>query len=193
MADATSWDDSGPLARGLRAVIPALPGARWARVLLGVGAVAAALAVGWLPAVAVAVVVLVVLALPETRPTRLDWAVPSLLRAVEYGAVAWLVAAWAPSHAVAGYALLAAVSFHHYDLVYRIRHADASVSPLVTMLGGGYDVRMLAVSLLALGGDDALSVGCWVLAGWLTVLYVGESVTWWRAWLVAAAQEGRPG
>src|SRR5439155_4271497 len=57
---------------------------------------------------------------PHSDPLR--WTAPPLLRLVEYGGVIWFAALAGSSSLPASFALLAAVAFRHYDLVYRLRY-----------------------------------------------------------------------
>ena len=49
------------------------------------------------------------------------WAEPALLRAIEYAGLIWIAALAGESRVPAAFALLAALAFRHYDLVYRLR------------------------------------------------------------------------
>jgi len=179
------YDDDGVLAAVVRRAVPALPGARPARALAGIGCLAAGVAAGggW---PAVAVVLFVLLAVPgERRRSAVWWLVPALLRAAEYGFVVAL-AARAGEHALpAAYALLAALSFHHYDLVYRVRYARLAPPRWLSAAGGGFEVRMLLVALVAVAGGSALRAGLTGLAVLLAALFAGESVRAWARWLAA--------
>ncbi|MEU5249964.1 DUF5941 domain-containing protein, partial [Streptomyces asoensis] len=86
------------------------------------------------------------------RPLKgaLDWLVPPLFRAGEYCTVLILAAkAGADGALPAAFGLVAAVAYHHYDTVYRIR-GDAGAPPawLVRAIGG-QDGRTLLVAVLA--------------------------------------------
>jgi len=107
----------------------------------------------------------------------LDWLVPVLLRAGEYGALLAIAAAAGPSSEPAVFALLAAIAFHHYDLVYRLRHRNETPPTWlrVVALGAGGRVALAAV-LLAVG---ALPLGFYVWSGLLAVVFVGESAVVW--------------
>jgi hypothetical protein len=99
---------------------------------------------------------------------RFRWAVPPLLRAGEYAALIWLAPA-------AGFAVVLALTFRHYDLVYRLRY-QATAPP--RDLGGGWELRLiLAWGLLA---ADALPEGFYALAAILGALFVAECVAGWR-------------
>jgi hypothetical protein len=117
---------------------------------------------------------------------RVQWLVPPVLRAGEYGIVATL--AWRTGHTETwlAYALLALVAFHHYDVVYRLRHQHRAPSRTVSRLCGGWELRSIAVTLAAVGG--VLAPVLTVLAVWCGVLYVSESL---RGWVVLAFDETR--
>jgi hypothetical protein len=120
---------------------------------------------------------------------RYDWLVPALLRAVEYGVVIRVTAVLAPDATPAAFAFCAVLAYHHYDAVNRVRHTGAPPARWVSYAGGGFDARMVAVALLALGGADALADGLWVLAVSLGVVFVAESVATW----VAVSRKGARG
>jgi hypothetical protein len=108
---------------------------------------------------------------------RLRWTVPPLLRLIEYGGLIWIAALAGSSSLPAAFALLCAVAFRHYDLVYRLRYRGVEPPAWVGLVGGGWDGRLaFAYVLLAL---DALPAGMFVLAGLLAAVFVGESVAGW--------------
>src|SRR6185503_5102832 len=109
---------------------------------------------------------------------RLRWMVPPLLRAIEYAALLWIGAVAGADALPATFALLAAITYHHYDTVYGFRHRGVSPPAWVSALGLGWAGRLvLAVVLLAAG---VLPAGFWVLATLIAVLFVGESIAEWR-------------
>jgi Family of unknown function (DUF5941) len=179
------YRDDGPLARALGTALGGavrLP----APVLVTIGAapmfatIAAAGAdvarpvvvalVGWLVLVAG-----VSTGAPEGR--RVPWLVPPALRAAEYAGILWVAAVAGPSSLPAAFALLAALTFRHYDLVYRLRHQGATPPAWVGRAAAGWDGRLLAGSLLLLAG--ALPAAFFAAAGVLGAIFVGESVTGW--------------
>jgi hypothetical protein len=86
-----------------------------------------------------------------------------------------------PLLGAASFAVLAVVVYHHYDVVYRIR-ANAGLPPrrLSIALGGNLGRSVLVVVLgTAIGSGRTLSLVLWLLAGYLAVLAVGESVRFW--------------
>jgi hypothetical protein len=111
---------------------------------------------------------------------KFGWLVPPLIQAVAYVVVLGLILA-DPLLGAASFTLLAAVIYHHYDVVYRIR-ANAGQPPhwLSVALGGNLGRSVLVVLLgTAIGSGRALSAVLWVVAGYLAVLAVGESVRFW--------------
>lgn len=108
---------------------------------------------------------------------RLDWLVPPLLRVTEYLFIAALgLGAGVASPLV--YALLGAIIFHHYDLVYRTRQGNRPPEWL-TRAALGWDGRMLLIALAGLFGWLPFAYG--VLAGYLWLLFAWESTTSWLA------------
>ena len=86
-----------------------------------------------------------------------------------------------PLLGAAAFTFLGAVIYHHYDVVYRIR-ANAGQPPrwLSIALGGNLGRSVLVVALgTAIGSGRALSTVIWLLAAYIAVLAVGESVRFW--------------
>ncbi|MFB7775926.1 DUF5941 domain-containing protein [Streptomyces bauhiniae] len=185
--------DTGPLAGALARVLKrGLPGlAVPAVALLGGAAVVACSALtgfgGWLPVVGALVYVLTS-ALATARPLKgsLDWLVPPFFRAAEYGTVLAL-AARADVHGAlpAAFGLVAAVAYHHYDTVYRIR-GDAGAPPawLVRAIGGQEGRTLLVTVLAALLTASQFTVALTVIAVCVALLVLVESI---RFWVSAAA------
>ncbi|MEV5882270.1 DUF5941 domain-containing protein [Streptomyces sp. NPDC052020] len=196
--------DSGPLARGFAAAVrhparrlPAL--APPAVALLGGLAVTATAALSgfgspW-PAVA-ALGYAVTSGLAVARPLKgsLDWLVPPFLRAAEYGTVLLLATKAEAGSAVNGvlpaaFGLVAAVAYHHYDTVYRIR-GDAGAPPhwLVRAIGGHEGRTLLAAVLAVLLTASQFKVALTVLAVAVALVVLVESIRFW----VAAHKGGAP-
>ena len=116
---------------------------------------------------------------------RLDWLVTPLLRAAEYGALLRLAALDGPATVPACYSLLAALAYHHYDLVYRLRDRGEQPSRWLRRAGLGWEGRLLGAAVLAATGS--LRVGLYGTAGVLLVTYVTEGVLSWRRTGPAAA------
>jgi hypothetical protein len=110
------------------------------------------------------------------RP-RVAWPAPPLARLTEYVALIWTAALHGASAYPAAFALIAALTFRHYDLVYRLRHRGVVPARWISALALGWDGRLvLAYLLLVLG---ALPAGFYVLAIVLGVAFVAEAVYGW--------------
>ena len=133
----TLFRDDGPLARALGATLGrALPVPPVLLILAGLLPLLAVAAFGGgdvsRPAAA-AVLAWTVLTVGAScgRPRRpkIRWAQPPLVRATEYAALIWIAALEGPDAYPAAFALLAALTFRHYDLSYRLapprHHAGA--------------------------------------------------------------------
>jgi hypothetical protein len=105
------------------------------------------------------------------------WAVTPLIRLSEYLALIWIAAVHGESAYPAVYALLAALAFRHYDLVYRLRHRGVQPARWVSALSLGWDGRLVLAFLLLVTG--ALPAGYFVVAGVLGAAFVGEAVYGW--------------
>ncbi|NEC26718.1 CDP-alcohol phosphatidyltransferase family protein, partial [Streptomyces sp. SID8111] len=192
--------DSGPLADALAGPLGKLPargplGSRALLALPGAALVVAAAALApygsVLPAAA-AVVYVLTSAAAVALPLKgaLDWLVPPFFRAAEYGTVLALAAHADVTGALpAAYGLVAAVAYHHYDTVYRIRgNAGAPPHWLVRAIGG-HEGRVLAVAVLAaLLTASQFTVALTVLAVAVALLVLAESIRFW----VTAHQGGAP-
>ena len=84
------------------------------------------------------------------------WAVPSLVRIGEYATLAWLAAT--ADALPAAFALIAALTFRHYDLVYRLRHRaevpPALAEPAGRRLGRARHHRLAAARARRAAGGD---------------------------------------
>jgi len=178
------YRDDGPLARALGALPLRLPGA--GLLLVAFLSLIAAIAIGGgdtSQPVAAAVVAWVVLLAGASsgappRP-KIHWAEVPLLRATEYVALTWIAALDGPDSYPAAFALLAVLTFRHYDLVYRLRHQGATPARWLNALSGGWDGRVVVAFLLLVAG--ALPAGYFVAAGVLGVAFVAEAVHGWLA------------
>ncbi|MEO3871309.1 DUF5941 domain-containing protein [Nonomuraea sp. B12E4] len=185
-----AYRDDGPLSRAMGLLVagqlpplpPVVAGAFVIGVLLAIGVAGSDGLAVFAPAVTL------LLAGPgSTHPHdgRFDWLVPPVLRLIEYA----FVMACGFAHEtppVLIFVLLGALAFHHYDLVYRLRHRVYPPAWLATF-GLGWDGRMMAVSLVALSGWT--TVGYVILAVYLWALFGWESLTCW----LAAPRSGVPG
>jgi hypothetical protein len=179
------YRDDGPLAAAIgRRARARLPGGAVTAIALGVLPLLAVLAAArdappaWalLPAAAVFVAVASTGAEVAERG-RIAWLGPPLLRLLEYGLVLRLCALADPGAMPVAYGLLAALAFHHYDAVYRLRHQRVAPPAWLRAAGGGWDGRTLLVCVLAVAG--VLGPGTAVLAAVLATVFVAESVASW--------------
>ena len=192
--------DSGPLAQGLAGALkkPArrLPGFT-APVIALLGALAVVLTAAltdfggpWPVVAALGYALTSGLAVARPLKGALDWLVPPFLRAAEYGTVLVLAAKADVNGALpAAFGLVAAVAYHHYDTVYRIR-GDAGAPPawLVRSIGGHEGRTLLVTVLAALLTASQLKVALTALAVAVALVVLVESIRFW----VAAHQGGAP-
>jgi hypothetical protein len=176
-----SYRDDGPLARALgRAAGPRLPLPAAALVLGGLAPllVVAAVRGGELSHAGAAVVLawLVLtagVASGARDPVRMRWATAPLVRAGEYVALIWIAALHGASAYPAAFALIAALTFRHYDLVYRRRRRDR-----VGTLALGWEGRLLLGYVLLVAG--ALPAGLYVMAIVLAAAFAADAVLGWE-------------
>ncbi|MDW4907046.1 DUF5941 domain-containing protein [Streptomyces sp. ADMS] len=121
---------------------------------------------------------------------RLDWLVPPLFRAAEYGTVLILAGKVEVNGALpAAFCLVAAVAYHHYDTVYRIRGNAGAPPRWLVRASGGHEGRTLVVVVLAaLLSASQFVVALTVLAVAVALLVLVESIRYW----VTAHQGGAP-
>jgi phosphatidylglycerophosphate synthase len=190
--------DNGPLAGLLARVARAPLGAPFLVALAGTAVLAVALFSGvtWAP-VAGAVVYAIAAAQALYRPLKgaLDWLVPPLFRAAEYGTVLILAATADVNGALpAAFGLVAAVAYHHYDTVYRIRgNAGAPPAWLVRAVGGQEGRTLLVTVLAAALTASQFKVALTVLAVAVALVVLVESIRFWvSAGAPAVHDEGEP-
>lgn len=197
--------DSGPFAQALTGPLtnPArrLPGFAVPAVALlgGLAVVATAALTGfggpWTVVAACGYVLTSALAVARPLKGALDWLVPPFFRAAEYGTVLALAADADVNGALpAAYGLVAAVAYHHYDTVYRIRgNAGASPRWLVRAIGG-HEGRTLVVAVLAaVLTASQFTVALTVLAVAVALVVLAESIRFWAsAGAPAVHDEGEP-
>ncbi|MFD5471824.1 DUF5941 domain-containing protein [Streptomyces sp. NPDC127105] len=182
--------DNGPIAAFVARLRD--PNARWyldyplLQALVGVAILAGSLYDGdrWMPFVgACFYVVSSGLALSQPLKGPLDWLVPPLFRAAEYGTVLVLAARADVNGALpAAFGLVAAVAYHHYDTVYRIRgNAGAPPAWLVRALGGQEGRTLLVTVFAALLTAAQFKVALTVLAVAVALLVLVESIRFWVA------------
>ncbi|RPE38280.1 phosphatidylglycerophosphate synthase [Streptomyces sp. Ag109_O5-1] len=125
----------------------------------------------------------------------LDWLVPPLFRAAEYGTVLVLASKAGVNGALpAAFGLVAAVAYHHYDTVYRIRgNAGAPPAWLVRAIGGQEGRTLVVTVLAALLTAAQFKAALTVLAVAVAGLVLVESIRFWvSAGAPAVHDEGEP-
>ncbi len=131
-------------------------------------------------------------ALAVAHPLKgaLDWLVPPFFRAAEYGTVLVLAAKADVNGALpAAFGLVAAVAYHHYDTVYRIRgNAGAPPHWLVRAIGGHEGRTLLVTVLAALLAATDFKVALTALAVAVALVVLVESIRFW----VTAHKRGAP-
>lgn len=193
--------DSGPLAELLTRVARGVPRLAPAAVAFVAGAIVvicAALAPygSWWPVLGAAVYVLLSPA-ALLRPLKgaLDWLVPPFYRAAEYLTVLVLAADADVNGALpAAFGLVAAVAYHHYDTVYRIRGNAGAPPHWLVRATGGHEGRTLLVTVLAaLLTAAQFKVALTVFAVAVALLVLIESIRFWvSSGAPAVHDEGEP-
>ncbi|GHH82606.1 hypothetical protein GCM10018793_42860 [Streptomyces sulfonofaciens] len=135
--------------------------------------------------------------LATARPLKgaLDWLVPPFFRAAEYGTVLVLAARAEVNGALpAAFGLVAAVAYHHYDTVYRIRgNAGAPPYWLVRSIGGHEGRTLLVTVLAAVLTATGFTAALTVLAVLVALVVLAESVRFWISSAAPAVHdEGEP-
>ncbi|MGV9702384.1 DUF5941 domain-containing protein [Streptomyces sp. NPDC003483] len=151
---------------------------------------------GW-QTVVFAVVHTLLSAVAVARPLKgaLDWLVPPLFRAAEYLTVLVLAVDADVNGALpAAFGLVAAVAYHHYDTVYRIRGNAGAPPQWLVRATGGHEGRTLLVTVLAAVLTAAqFEVALTVLAVAVAVLVLFESIRFWASsGAPAVHDEGEP-
>ncbi|MFF2191004.1 DUF5941 domain-containing protein [Streptomyces sp. NPDC058155] len=184
--------DTGPLAelvaRVTRRPARALPGVLPLLIAVAGGAAALSMAAfGPLdsPVLVLGALVYVVtsgIAVAHRMGGALDWLIPPVFRATEYSTVLLFAArADVPGALPAAFGLVAAVAYHHYDTVYRIRGgAGAPPRGLVRSLGG-HEGRTLLVAVLAAfsTAEFDLPLELTLLTVVVAVIALTESIRFW--------------
>ncbi|MFF3913924.1 DUF5941 domain-containing protein [Streptomyces sp. NPDC001852] len=190
--------DNGPLAALVARVTRARLGAPLLVALAGTAVLAVSLFSGvtWAP-VAGAVVYAVTSGQALYRPLKgvLDWLVPPFFRAAEYGTVLILASKAGVNGALpAAFGLVAAVAYHHYDTVYRIRGNAGAPPPWLVRVIGGHEGRTLLVTVLAaVLTASQFTVALTVLAVVVALVVLVESIRFWvSAGAPAVHDEGEP-
>jgi hypothetical protein len=109
---------------------------------------------------------------------RLRWVVPPAVRLGEYATLLWIGALGGENSQPAAFALICALAFRHYDLVYRLRQQGTTPPTWVGNLALGWDGRLVLGYILLVAG--ALPAGFFIAAGLLAAVFVTESISGWR-------------
>jgi phosphatidylglycerophosphate synthase len=188
--------DLGPLATAAGAVV------RTPFAVGLLGAVLLIVAVPWLlwverpwAALAVAAVTAVLVGTGWRPPVHhpLGWQAPAALWVAEVLVAGVLVHQQVGAGSAAGFAYLAAVAYHRYDVVYRLR--DTGVAPPRWVVLGtlGTEGRVLVLVLLAAVAPGAVVPFLWVASVVLAVVFLAESVHGWRTWIAGQDSTVRTG
>ncbi len=117
------------------------------------------------------------------RPLKgaLDWLVPPFFRAGEYVTILVLAArADVPGALPAAFGLVAAVAYHHYDTVYRIRGGTGAPPRWLVRATGGHEGRILVITVLAAAlSPEGFTIALTALAVVLALLVLVESIRFW--------------
>uniref|UniRef100_UPI001F3DAC42 DUF5941 domain-containing protein n=1 Tax=Streptomyces albidus (ex Kaewkla and Franco 2022) TaxID=722709 RepID=UPI001F3DAC42 len=150
----------------------------------------------WLCLAAVFYVLTSGLAVSGPLTGALDWLVPPLFRTAEYVLVL-ILAVLAGRSGVNGalpaaFGLVAAVAYHHYDTVYRIRGGTGAPPHRLVRAIGGHEGRALVVTLAAalwLGGEgrspsvpgpgQGFTIALTTLAVAIAAVVLVESIRFW--------------
>jgi hypothetical protein len=177
-----SFRDDGPIARALGRFGDRLPAP--ALAALAVVPLIAAMAIEGDAAsngLAVAVIAWLVLVAGlsggRTGTSRIRWIVPPLLRFGEYAGLLWLGTLAGASSIPAAFALLAALTLRHYDIVYGLRYRGAPVSERLGVAAGGWDGRLALACILLIAG--ALPAGFYLLAAIIAVVFGAAAIRDW--------------
>ncbi|MFF7438799.1 DUF5941 domain-containing protein [Streptomyces sp. NPDC008122] len=180
--------DSGPIASAVAKAARRLPApapvtALLAAVLMVAGALVLPFGDARLVAVAAGYAILSGVAVARPLKGALDWLVPPLFRAAEYTTVLVLAArSDVPQALPAAFGLVAAVAYHHYDTVYRIRGGTGAPPAWLVRVTGGHEGRTLLVTVLAAlladRGDD-FTPALTALAVAVALVVLVESIRFW--------------
>ncbi|MGX1668233.1 DUF5941 domain-containing protein [Streptomyces sp. NPDC055400] len=188
--------DSGPLSELLQRAVRGVP-RHTAPAIAALGALVLVLATAlsdygsWWPVLGAAVYALTsaaAVSCPLKGP--LDWLVPPVFRAAEYGTIL-LIAAKADVNGAlpAAFGLVAAVAYHHYDTVYRIRGGTGAPPRWLVRAIGGHEGRTLVATVIAaLLTNTDFTVALTVCAVAVALVVLVESIRYW----VTAHRRGAP-
>ncbi|NSC24793.1 CDP-alcohol phosphatidyltransferase family protein [Streptomyces albus subsp. chlorinus] len=121
------------------------------------------------------------------RPLKgaLDWLLPPIFRIAEYATILVLAARTEAHGALpAAFGLVAALAYHHYDTVYRIRGGTGAPPRWLVRAVGGHEGRTLLVTVVAalwLGGGQAQDFifALTALAVVIAAVVLVESIRFW--------------
>jgi hypothetical protein len=174
--------DDGPAARALGRLGVALRVPAALLALLALLPVLVAAIVGGVSNLAAGLVLLWVVVVGGAssgarRWPRMLWAATPLMRLTEYAALIWIAGLQSASAYPAAYALIAVLTFRHYDLVYRLRHSGVPPAPWINTLSLGWEGRLIVAYLLLVLG--LVPAGMYAMAALLGVAFVAEAVYGW--------------
>ncbi|WP_443333207.1 DUF5941 domain-containing protein [Streptomyces sp. CB03234] len=196
--------DSGPLAELVAMAVRrrAFPPARTRVVIAFAGAAWLLLGVCLAPmgsAIVIGAVLYVLTsgtAVAHSLKGALDWLVPPVFRAAEYVTILVLAArSEAPGALPAAFGLVAAVAYHHYDTVYRIRGGTGAPPAWLVRTIGGHEGRTLVVAVLAtaLAAGSHFTLALTALAVAVALVVLVESIRFWvSSGAPAVHDEGEP-
>ncbi|MFJ2746898.1 DUF5941 domain-containing protein [Streptomyces sp. NPDC087297] len=149
--------------------------------------------------IAVAVIYAMTAGLAVAAPLKgaLDWLIPPLFRAAEYVTVlALAVRADVPGALPAAFGLIAAVAYHHYDTVYRIRGGTGAPPHWLVRTIGGHEGRVLLITVLAavlVSREADFPVALTAPAVFVALVVLVESIRFWvSSGAPAVHDEGEP-
>jgi phosphatidylglycerophosphate synthase len=186
--------DSGPLAEafaGLTSAARLRPrgAARPVAALLAAAAVlatalSAPLGGPWAALAALFYALLAGMAVNGPLTGALDWLIPPFFRVAEYATVLVLAARSGVAGAVpAAFGLVAAVAYHHYDTVYRIRGGTGAPPHWLVRAIAGHEGRTLVVTIAAalwLGArSQGFTIALTALAAVIAAVVLIESIRFW--------------
>ncbi|MER7953173.1 DUF5941 domain-containing protein [Streptomyces sp. NPDC096030] len=182
--------DSGPIAQFVAGRPGGARGTWVAPLMAAFGTVLVLMEAGtqdvgslWVVLAAVVYVLVAGVVVSHSLKGPLDWLVPPLFRAAEYGTILIVAARSDVNGALpAAYGLVAAVAYHHYDTVYRIRGGTGAPPAWLVRTVGGHEGRTLLVvvlaALLADRGDD-FTLALTALAVVVALVVLVESIRFW--------------
>lgn len=196
--------DSGPLAELQARMLRGRAGAGGRAYVAALGTLLLVGAALYLPfgdvrLIPVAVIYVMAAGIAVAAPLKgaLDWLIPPLFRAAEYTTVLILaVKADVPGALPAAFGLVAAVAYHHYDTVYRIRGGTGAPPHWLVRATGGHEGRVLLTAVLAriLASRAAdFPVALTALAVFVALVVLVESIRFWvSSGAPAVHDEGEP-